>query len=85
MTSEQVQQLDTLNRNGWSWVLISNLTPGIIRIRLAVDNDMMAGKSIEGDSFENALLKARSFVDSTDPAEFTVSFYDALSADLDLP
>lgn len=72
------EQLDTLNRNGWSWVLVSNATEGVIRIRLVVKDDGMAGKSIEGLSFEDALEKARAFVEGTDADEFTGNYYDML-------
>ncbi|MBX3050829.1 MAG: hypothetical protein KF753_05105 [Caldilineaceae bacterium] len=81
MTAEQVQQLDSLNTNGWSWVLMSNVTPCVIRIRLAVDNDAMAGKSIEGSSFEDALSKAQMFVGDTNPDDYISDYYDMLSGE----
>lgn len=72
------QQLDQLNTNGWSWVLVSNLTPNVIRIRLAVNNDPMAGKSITGSSFEECLMHAQEFVESVAVEDYVETYYDIL-------
>ena len=55
-----------LNKNGWKWQLVSNATPGIIRIQLSDDEiiETCWRKCIEAPTLQEALDKAEKFVDS---------------------
>lgn len=59
------EELDKrLNKNGCMWHLISNATPGVIRIQLGSDSEEEDGwrKCIEAPTLEEALNEAEKFV-----------------------
>lgn len=67
------EELDRrLNKNGWSWHLISNATPGIIRIQLGSDSQEEDGwrKCIEAPSLEQAVNDAEKFIASISATEY---------------
>ncbi len=61
-----------LNKNGWSWCLISNLTPNMIRIQLSDDGEEETGwrKCIEAPTIEQAVEAAERFVLSINAYEY---------------
>jgi len=61
-----------LNKNGWMWHLVSNLTPGVIRIQLADDGEEETNwrKCIEAPTFEQAVKDAEQFVESINAYEY---------------
>lgn len=61
-----------LNKNGWMWFLISNLTPGIIRIQLGDDGEEESGwrKCIEAPTLEQAVMEAEAFIESINAYEY---------------
>lgn len=67
------QELNTrLNKNGWAWHLISNATPGIVRIQLGDDGEEESGwrKCIEAPTLEQAVNDAETFVKSINAYEY---------------
>lgn len=70
ITQEELSK--RLNKNGWNWCLVSNLTPGIIRIQLSDDGEEETGwrKCIEAPSLEQAVEKAEKFVGSINAYEY---------------
>jgi hypothetical protein len=70
------EELDErLNKNGWAWHLISNTTPGIIRIQLGSDGEEEDGwrKCIEAPTPEQALNEAERFINSISTSEYSDS------------
>jgi hypothetical protein len=61
-----------LNKNGWNWCLISNLTPGIIRIQLSDDGEEETGwrKCVEAPTLEQAVMDAEKFVEGINAYEY---------------
>jgi hypothetical protein len=61
-----------LNKNGWSWCLISNLTPGIIRIQLSDDGEDETGwrKCVEAPTLEEAVNEAEKLVNSINAYDY---------------
>lgn len=61
-----------LNKNGWAWDLISNATPGVIRIRLGDDGEeeTLWRKCIEAPTLEQAVMDAEAFVESINAYEY---------------
>lgn len=70
ITEEEVNR--RLNKNGWAWHLISNLTPGVIRIQLGDDGEEETNwrKCIEAPTLEKAVKDAESFVESINAYEY---------------
>lgn len=61
-----------LNKNGWAWHLISNATPGVIRIQLGDDGEDETGwrKCVEAPTLDEAVSKAEKFVESINAYEY---------------
>lgn len=61
-----------LNKNGWMWFLISNLTPGVIRIQLGDDGEEETNwrKCIEAPTLEQVVKDAEAFVESINAYEY---------------
>ena len=61
-----------LNVNGWSWFLVSNSTPGIIRIQLGDNGEEETGwrKCIEAPTLEEAVSSAEQFVNSINAYDY---------------
>lgn len=76
ITQEELSR--RLNKNGWSWCLISNLTPGIIRIQLSDDGEEETGwrKCIEAPTIEEAVNKAEDFVTNTNAYKYFMESSD---------
>lgn len=70
ITQEELSR--RLNVNGWAWHLISNATPGIIRIQLADDGEEETNwrKCIEAPTLEQAVKDAEEFVRSINAYEY---------------
>lgn len=67
------EELDKrLNKNGWMWHLISNLTPGVIRIQLADDGEEESNwrKCVEAPTLEQAVAEAEELVNSINAYEY---------------
>lgn len=67
-----------LNKNGWAWHLISNATPGIIRIQLGSDGEQEDGwrKCIESQTIEQAVNDAEKFITSISASEYASSIME---------
>ncbi len=61
-----------LNKNGWMWHMISNLTPGVIRIQMADDGEEESGwrKCVEAPTLEEAVTEAEKLVNSINAYEY---------------
>lgn len=73
MTQISAEELaERLNKNGWSWCLISNATPGVIRIQLSDDGEeeTLWRKCIEAPTLEQAVIEAEKFVESINAYEY---------------
>lgn len=70
ISQEELSQ--RLNKNGWSWCLISNATPGIIRIQLSDDGEDETGwrKCVEAPTLEEAISEAEKLVNSINAYEY---------------
>lgn len=70
ITQEELSR--RLNKNGWAWHLISNLTPGVIRIQMGDDGEEETGwrKCIEAPTLEQAVAKAEKLVNSINAYEY---------------
>jgi hypothetical protein len=70
ITQDELDQ--RLNVNGWTWCLISNLTPGVIRIQLSDDGEEETGwrKCIEAPTLPEAVAAAEKFVRSINAYEY---------------
>lgn len=70
ITQEELSTL--LNKNGWSWCLISTASPDIVRIQLSDDGEEETGwrKCIEAETFEQAIKDAEEFVESINAYEY---------------
>ena len=66
-----------LNKNGWSWFLISNLTPGVIRIQLGASGNEETGwrKCVEAPSLEEAVVKAEQFIETNSVFDYVQSLF----------
>lgn len=64
-----------LNKNGWAWHSISNITPGVIRIQLGDDGEEETGwrKCIEAPTIEEAIDGAERFVESISADDYASS------------
>ena len=62
ITQEELS--NRLNKNGWNWHLISNLTPGVIRIQMGDNHEEETGwrKCVEALTLTQALEKAERLV-----------------------
>ena len=79
ITQEELSR--RLNKNGWSWCLISNVTLGVIRIQLSDDGEKETGwrKCIEAPTIDEAVLKAERFVSGITANEYWQQTYGAVS------
>lgn len=70
ITQEELSK--RINKNGWQWCLISNATPGIIRIQLSDDGEEEMGwrKCVEASTIDEAVSAAEAFVSSITPDEY---------------
>jgi hypothetical protein len=70
ITQEELSR--RLNKNGWSWHLVSNLTSGIIRIQMGDDGEeeSMWRKCFEAPTLEEAVTKAETFIESINAYEY---------------
>jgi hypothetical protein len=61
-----------LNKNGWVWCLISNATPGIVRIQLSDDGEeeTLWRKCVESTSLEEAVNEAEKLVNSINAYDY---------------
>jgi hypothetical protein len=61
-----------LNVNGWGWMLISTLTPGVVRIQLANagEEDWGWRACVEAPTLEEAVAQAEALVNSTSASEY---------------
>lgn len=68
----QAELSKRINKNGWQWCLISNATPGVIRIQLSDDGEEEMGwrKCVEAPTLDEAVLAAEQFVTSITPDEY---------------
>ena len=57
---------ERLNKNGWTWHLVSNLTPGVYRIQMGDDGDEETcwRECVEAPTLEDAIVKAEDLVNS---------------------
>jgi hypothetical protein len=63
---------ERLNKNGWKWHLLSNITPGVVRIQLGDDGteETLWRKCIEAPTLEQAVDAAEVFVGSVNAYEY---------------
>lgn len=68
----QEELTNRLNKNGWAWCLVSNATPGIIRIQLSDDGEIETNwrKCVEAPTYKEAISKAEEFVNSINAYEY---------------
>lgn len=61
-----------LNKNGWSWFLVSNLTPGVIRIQMGDDGKEESGwrKCVEAPTLEEAIKEAEKLIESINAYDY---------------
>jgi hypothetical protein len=73
-----------LNKNGWAWCLISDATPGIIRIQLSDDGEIetLWRKCIEAPTLEQAVIEAEAFVESINAYEYGMQQNDLSEGEL---
>lgn len=72
ITQEELSR--RLNKNGWAWFLISNATPGVVRIQLGDDGEeeTLWRKCIEAPTLEQAVNDAEKFVESVNAYEYGI-------------
>lgn len=77
MTNQELSR--RLNKNGWMWYLVSNLTPGIVRIQMGDDGEeeTMWRKCVEAPTLEEAIIKAEELVNSINAYEYGCRVDDA--------
>ena len=77
ITQEELSR--RLNKNGWAWHMVSNLTPGIIRIQMADDGEEETNwrKCVEAPTLEEAVTEAEKIVNSINAYEYGRQVSDA--------
>lgn len=62
------------NHNGWRWVLVSNITPDVIRVRLWADGWADSCQvSVAESTFSDALDSAEKFTKTVTPHEYAAA------------
>jgi hypothetical protein len=72
MNITQEELSSRLNKNGWAWHLVSNITPGVIRIQMADDGEEETGwrKCVEAATLEDAVMEAEKLVNSINAYDY---------------
>ena len=69
---EQKELSERLNKNGWTWCLVSMLTPKVVRIQLSDNGEEETGwrKCIEAPTLEQAVEEAEKLVESVNAYQY---------------